>query len=126
MAATPQELATEVRAAEAAFAQSMADRNLAAFAGYLDEEAVFFGSECTHRGKPAVVAAWSGYFTGPAAPFSWRPEKVEVLESGELALSSGPVFDAEGNRIGTFNSIWRRSADGRWKVVFDKGCSCGS
>jgi ketosteroid isomerase-like protein len=26
--------------------------------------------------------------------------------------------------MGTFNSIWRREADGRWLVVFDKGFSC--
>jgi ketosteroid isomerase-like protein len=56
------------------------------------------------------------------APFSWRPETVEVLESGTLALSSGPVFDAAGQPIGAFNSIWRLEADGRWRVVFDKGC----
>jgi hypothetical protein len=56
------------------------------------------------------------------APFSWSPEVVDVLESGTLAHSSGPVRDAGGRRIGTFNSIWRREPDGRWRVVFDKGC----
>lgn len=25
-------------------------------------------------------------------------------------------------RIGTNNSIWRLEADGRWHVIFDKGC----
>jgi ketosteroid isomerase-like protein len=39
-----------------------------------------------------------------------------------LALSSGPVRDASGRRVGTFNSVWRREGDGRWRVVFDKGC----
>jgi hypothetical protein len=32
------------------------------------------------------------------------------------------VFDPKGERVGTFNSIWRRDGDGKWKVVFDKGC----
>jgi hypothetical protein len=32
------------------------------------------------------------------------------------------VFDPQGKRIGTFNSIWRRETDGRWHVIFDKGC----
>jgi ketosteroid isomerase-like protein len=47
---------------------------------------------------------------------------VEVLDSGTLALSAGPVRDPKGQQIGTFNSIWRREADGSWKIIFDKGC----
>ena len=72
--------------------------------------------------KAAVVAGWAPYFEGPRAPFSWAPEQVEVLGSGSLALSSGPVRDPEGRRIGTYNSVWRRESDGRWRIVFDKGC----
>jgi ketosteroid isomerase-like protein len=45
-----------------------------------------------------------------------------VLDNGTLALTSGPVFDPGGRLVGTFASIWRREPDGRWRVVFDKGC----
>jgi|SRR5215510_2762434 len=116
------ELALQVRAAELAFAKSMADRKLDAFESHLAEEALFFGREGVLRGKAAVVGGWKGFFTGEKAPFSWTPETVEVLESGTLALSSGPVLDPAGKQIGTFNSIWRLEADGHWRVVFDKGC----
>jgi ketosteroid isomerase-like protein len=68
------------------------------------------------------VAGWKSLFDAPRAPFSWAPEVVEVLNSGALALTSGPVRDPDGRQIGTFNSVWRREADGSWKVVFDKGC----
>lgn len=51
----------------------------------------------------------------------WHPDVVEVLDSGELALSSGPVRLASGAEAGRFNSIWRKDADGQWRVVFDKG-----
>lgn len=114
-------LAQQVRAAENGFAKSMADRDIAAFASFLATDAVFFG-EGALRGKEAVVAGWKALFEKPTAPFSWSPESVEVLDSGTLAHSSGPIIDAKGNRIGTFNSIWRRETDGSWKVVFDKGC----
>ena len=56
------------------------------------------------------------------APFSWSSAEVEVLDSGTLAHSSGPVFDPHGKQFATFNSVWRRESDGHWKVVFDKGC----
>jgi ketosteroid isomerase-like protein len=116
------ELTRQVQAAESSFASTMARRDLAAFTSYLSPEAVFFGRAGAQRGKTAVVDSWRPLFEGPDAPFSWRPETVAVLDSGTLGLTSGPVFDPAGKRIGTFNSIWRREADGQWKIVFDKGC----
>jgi len=114
--------ADEVRAAETAFAKSMADRNLAAFTALLAEDTVFWGGKGVLRGKGAVAADWKRFFDGAAAPFSWSPAEVEVLTSGDLGYTSGPVLDPKGNRIGTFNSVWQRQADGSWKIVFDKGC----
>ena len=124
-APTPQSatnLQAEVRAAERAFAKTMADRDHQAFTTFLADEAIFFGNPTPLRGKAAIAAGWQRFYDGPQAPFSWDPEVVEVLDSGTLALSSGPVKDPQGNVIGVFNSIWRREADGRWRVVFDKGC----
>jgi ketosteroid isomerase-like protein len=119
-------LTEQVRSAEIAFAKSMADRDAAAFASLIGDEAVFFGNQSVMRGKTEVVAGWKRFFDGAAAPFSWKPTEVEVLASGTLAMTSGPVFDPNGARIGTFNSIWQRQADGSWKVIFDKGCPpCG-
>ena len=124
-APTPQsatDLQAEVRATERAFAKTMADRDHQAFTSFLADEAIFFGGATPLRGKAAVAAGWKRFYDAPEAPFSWDPETVEVLDSGTLALSSGPVKDPQGQVIGTFNSIWRREADGRWRVVFDKGC----
>lgn len=116
------DLAAQVRAAEAAFARSMADRDHTAFVAHLADDAIFFaGNGVVLRGRQAVAAAWKAYYEGPKAPFSWQPETVEVLASGTLAHSSGPVFAADGRRIATFNSVWRLEGDGRWRVVFDKG-----
>ena len=111
-----------VRVREQAFAKTMADRDLAAFASFISPEAVFVGAGGTTRGPKEIAAAWKRFFDGAEAPFSWRPETVEVLASGSLALSSGPVFDPKGNRIGTFNSTWRRDSDGQWRIIFDNGC----
>jgi ketosteroid isomerase-like protein len=102
----------------------MADRDHAAFASFLAEEAVFFNGNRALRGAKRVSEAWKRFFDGAKAPFSWEPELVEVLDSGTLAITSGPVRDASGTRIATFNSIWRRESNGGWKVVFDRGCEC--
>ena len=112
----------QVRATEQAFARTMADRDHAAFATFLADDAIFMSEKRTLRGKSEVMEGWKGFYAGADAPFSWEPERVEVLESGTLALSTGAVHSPQGDRIGTFNSIWRREADGHWRVVFDKGC----
>jgi ketosteroid isomerase-like protein len=121
-AEVPVAVADEVRAAETAFAKSMADRDFAAFAARVADEAIFFGSKGPLVGKAAVLEAWKSLYAGPKAPFSWQPETVVVLASGSLAHSSGPVLDPDGKVVGTFNSVWRRDFDGQWRVVFDKGC----
>jgi ketosteroid isomerase-like protein len=118
----PATLTKHVFAAESSFAASMARRDLKAFAALVSPEAVFFSDTAALRGKEAVVEAWQNFFVERKAPFSWRPETVEVLSSGTLALTSGPVYEPGGKLIGTFTSIWRREADGRWRVIFDKGC----
>lgn len=111
----------EVAATERAFAQTMAQRDHAAFTRFLADEAIFFGDSGPLRGKAAVAESWAPFFKGATAPFSWEPTRVEVLDSGSLALSTGPVRTPDGKVVGVFNSIWRREAPGTWRVVFDKG-----
>ncbi len=115
------DLKREVTETERAFAKTMADRDHAAFGRFLSEEAVFFSGQAALRGKEAVTRHWARFYEKPQAPFSWEPEQVEVLDSGTLALSSGPVRDPHGKLIARFSSIWRREAPGEWRIVFDKG-----
>lgn len=128
-AQTTAELEVQVRAAETAFAKSMADRDHAAFVSFLADDTVFFGGQGPIRGKDAVAAAWKRFYEGPQAPFSWGPERVAVIARGDLAYSSGPVKDPAGKPAGTYNSTWRREQDGSWKIVLDAGCppcDCGA
>lgn len=115
-------LTEQVRRTEIAFAKTMADRDHTAFASFLAEEAIFVSSNRVLRGAKEVAAGWRRFYEGPQAPFSWEPGRVQVLDSGTLAFSSGPVRDKSGKRVGTFNSIWRREPGGNWKIVIDHGC----
>ena len=121
------EPAEYVRETELRFAETMELRDFEGFKSYLSEEAVFFSETRVLRGKQQIATAWEPYFKEPAAPFLWDPDTAEVLESGTLALSTGPVRDANGKQLGTFMSIWRLEDTNKWRIIFDKGskaCDC--
>jgi len=115
------QLEREVGDTERAFAKTMADRDATHFASFVSEEAVFFAGDQPLRGRAEVARRWAKFFEKPAPPFSWEPDQVQVLDSGTLAISSGPVRDAAGKPFARFTSIWRREAPGTWRIVFDKG-----
>ena len=121
-------LTKQVADTERGFAKTMADRDHAAFLRFLADEAIFFSGNTPLRGKQAVANDWKRFYEKPDAPFSWEPEQVNVLESGTLALSTGPVKDPSGKHFANFQSIWRLEAPGVWRIVFDRGeraCDCG-
>lgn len=116
-----------VRAAETAFAASMARRDLAAFSAAIADDAVFINGGQPLRGKAQIVDFWKRFFDGPQAPFSWKPEDAEASLSGTLGYTRGPVSSPDGKVFAHFHSTWRRQSDGQWRVVFDNGdraCDC--
>jgi ketosteroid isomerase-like protein len=122
-----EELKKQVADTERAFAATMKARDLKAFGEFLSEEAVFFSGPVPLHGKEAVIAFWKKFYDKPQAPFSWEPTEVEVLKSGTLAHSYGPVYDPSGKHIAYFSSVWRLEAPGKWRIIFDKGsdvCDC--
>jgi len=110
----------DARATETAFAAAFAARDVSAFRRFLAPDTIWMGKEPLH-GPDAVMAAWNGLLTSPKPPFSWSPDLVLVLPSGDLARTSGPVLDPEGKLTARFQSVWRRKAGGGWEIVFDFG-----
>jgi len=115
------DLEQQVAKVERAFAQTMADRDFKAFATFIDQDAIFLAGKQAAKGKAAVLTRWEKYFEAEAAPFSWRPETVVVLADGNLALSTGPVFNKQGKLTAFYTSTWRKQSNGVWKIIFDKG-----
>lgn len=116
-----------VRCSEIGFSKAVERKDMEAFRSYIDPDARFVGNGIS-RGVEDIAAAWNVFFGENGPSIVWRPQILEVLENGALALSRGPYrvrsTDADGNEIetwGTFNSIWRLHEDGRWRVVFDAG-----
>ena len=116
-----EEIEKQVADRERAFAQTMADRDFKNFKSFLDDNAVFLGGKSVMRGKQQIAEKWQRYFEKPQAPFAWKPETVVVIGTGDIALSTGPVWNPDGKVHSYYTSTWRKNADGVWKVILDKG-----
>jgi ketosteroid isomerase-like protein len=123
--------ADEVRCSEIGFSLAAEQRDADRFASFIDTDARFVGTS-VRRGVEAIVSDWAAFFEFGGPSIKWRPQFVEVLEDGRLALTRGPYRVAslaeDGaivERWGTFNSVWRLNADGKWRVVFDAGSTAG-
>jgi len=134
MAAVPAmaDLADDVRCREIGFSKSIEARDIEAFRSFIDDDARFVSSEA-RRGPDQIVADWTVFTTDDGPRIKWRPQIVEVLNDGTLALTRGPyrytAKNEQGEAVdywGTFNSVWRLQDDGSWKVVFDAGSPAGA
>ena len=122
----------EVRCREIGFSRAAEVQDMSVFRSFIDADARFVGDSVL-RGVDDIAAAGSVFFGDDSPTIKWRPQIVEVLENGKLALSRGPyrvtTVDADRNPVeqwGTFNSIWRLHDDGQWRVVFDAGSPAAS
>jgi ketosteroid isomerase-like protein len=74
----------------------------------------------------SIRNAWKEMLTTPGAAISWKATKVEVAKAGDLAYVSGTydetMTDASGRSVkdhGKYVEIFKKQADGTWKVVAD-------
>jgi ketosteroid isomerase-like protein len=118
----PTPTATEkLRDAELAFAKSMADRDFVRFGELIADDAVFLNGGEPLRGKTEILRYWKQYFVGDHAPFTWKPDITEVNLLGTLGTTTGPVANPAGKTFARFYSMWRKSENGTWQIVFDNG-----
>jgi ketosteroid isomerase-like protein len=110
----------EVLAADAAFAgRSIEVGQQAAFLEVLADESVLF--------RPDAVAGreWLATHESATGRLEWTPAAAAVNCSGQLAITTGRwqyVNAAGGEPVsGHYLSLWRRDAEGRWRVLLDHG-----
>ncbi len=93
---------------------------------YSDDATVMPPNASAATTKEAIRSAWKEMLTTPGAAISWKATKVEVAKSGDLAYVSGTyeetTTDASGKPVkghGNYVEIFKKQADGTWKVVAD-------
>lgn len=95
-----------------------------AFLEYFADDAITFAGDSTIPAKDSLRAA-------PDPPKNlqllWEPRWGDAAASGELGFLTGPstsINPARKNgapRYGNYASIWRRQADGSYRVIIDVG-----
>ena len=115
---------TSLVAAERAFAAaSLAKGTRAAFLEFLAEDSILF------RPGPVPGKKWIEEHPAPPTLLTWEPTFADVAQSGDLGYTTGPwEIRPSGPKdkptaYGHFVSVWKRQADGVWKVVVDLGIS---
>lgn len=80
----------------------------------------------TGKGFDAVKSGFKDM--PPTATLTWKPVQAEASMAGDLGYTWGRYEyrdrTADGKPVvetGTYVTIWRRQADGSWKVVLDGG-----
>lgn len=117
--------ADTVEAADLAMSRAVEARDPAAFATFLDPDAIFASARGLSGGSDIVVAAWKPYFTAGGPTLEWRPERSIVASSGDLAVTTGRftwngTVDGKPARAeGEYVTVWHRGEDDRWRVLFD-------
>ncbi|MFN2531046.1 MAG: DUF4440 domain-containing protein [Pyrinomonadaceae bacterium] len=77
-------------------------------------------------GKEPVRNFWKGMIGAPGFTGGWKPTKIEVARSGDLAYIGGTyelgANDANGKLMtdkGKYVEVWKKQADGSWKCAID-------
>jgi uncharacterized protein (TIGR02246 family) len=131
----------DLSAEEAAIRRTDADWLAAASARDLNRVLPFWADDATIVtpgmppivGKDAIRKYVAGAFATPGFSITWKTEKVEVSQSGDLAYSTGTdrisLNTPDGKSVTEENrgvAIWKKQVDGSWRVVLDMGSPSAS
>jgi ketosteroid isomerase-like protein len=116
-----------LRAADEAWMKVFSAKDVEKSVAFCDEQgAVLAPNAPIAEGRPAIAKSFSGFFALPDLKLTWHADKVEVAQSGELGYTSGTyqmTFTAPGGKAvsdkGKYVTVWKKEADGSWKVVLD-------
>jgi ketosteroid isomerase-like protein len=114
---------------EARFAKDVLERGGAGFAAWFADDGVALGNGAAPLvGKVAI--AKSANWSPKDYQLTWTPADGMMGPSGDMGYTwghfEGQSKDANGNPVltsGRYITIWRKEADGSWKVVLDAGAN---
>jgi len=112
------------------FHKATSERRLEGWMDYMADDVVMLGGPKGQLvGKEAVRADRAGLFVdNPKLDLHWEPTAGEMFPGGGMGYTTGKWTmtgtSAKGNNVslsGRYLTVWRKSPDGAWKVVWDGG-----
>jgi ketosteroid isomerase-like protein len=93
---------------------------------YTDDASLLPPNAPIATGKQAIRAVWANSILSPDATVTWQVTKADAARSGELAYVVGvyqiTAKNSKGKSLedrGKLVEVWKKQADGKWKVVTD-------
>ena len=117
----------KLREIESAWVQSIAARDLdQVMANYTDDAVLMTPGAPAAKGKDAIRAAWKGMI-GSLQKMEFAPYRIELSKTGDFATTLGAymmtITDPKTKKPiddrGSYVTVYRKQADGGWKVVED-------
>ena len=114
---------------EARFAKDVLQKGGAAFADWFAEDGVALNNgQAPSIGRVAI--AKSANWKAKDYQLTWTPTDAQMGPSGDMGYTwghfEGISKDAVGNPVkttGRYITVWRKQADGNWKVALDAGAN---
>lgn len=110
------------------FQKATAQHRLDGWMSYMADNAVLFNINPPVAGKKAIADFYRPTFENPDFQLTWSPSRGEIFISGDMGYTSGRyemrLKSPKGNLIvrkGSYLTVWKKQADGSWKVIADGG-----
>ena len=111
---------------DAQWSKAAAAKDLEITVSYYADDAVLMPPNAPVAAGAAIRDFWKSMIASPGFAGGWKATKVEVSRSGDLAYLRGSYEltenDASGKPVngrGKLVEVWKKQADGKWKVVAD-------
>jgi ketosteroid isomerase-like protein len=118
----PEAVRASLMAADQAFAAATAQNGLEGWLAAYDSSGIQMEPDVPFTpGLPAIRAAMAPAFADTTFRLTWQPTMAFASAAGDLGYTLGTWQSTHYNETGKYVTIWRKQADGSWKVVFDGG-----
>ena len=125
----PEAVRASLMAADQAFAAATAQNGLEGWLAAYDSSGIQMEPDVPFTpGIPAIRAAMAPAFADTTFRLTWQPTMAFASAAGDLGYTLGTWQSTHYNEAGKgqvttgkYVTIWRKQADGSWKVVFDGG-----